>query len=462
MALIMSVFNALSVTFAVCCIQYVLCQYTTIWMDTMEANANWNYSGTVSWVKSSSYGQCATNPCHYTHDNSWISRETDVSMYSSLRVNYTSGSQQLEVEKQCRLYYSYTNHTLTSRKLIHFNQGMGDVWTFFGKNVVILPDASTANTAWLWFETWGGGSDYCYWDDVSLEGIIMPSTSAFPSIDPTVAPSNDPTAVPSRNPTNHPTVAPTNEPTMIPSGKPTSIPTARTLLPTTQTQPPTRDPTALPSNPPTDAPSATLREGMVKLESTELKAVFIQEPVTEENGNTALLAVIICLSVFIASCLIVVKVIHGKRSEASVHSANMQKQMEDGVSTPETKTNGQTLNASLDSNTVDMVDTKGATAKDVCDDNATRDNACSIELDVNVRAMPVSLAEIPLECLVTATGATPGETATKGDCTAFDEIEGAQNVDLSGDGVVRPCTREGPQDSDHGNTANTTTDSGAV
>eukprot|EP01083_Nonionella_stella_P140600 431438_1 len=259
----------------------------------------------------------------------------------------------------------------------------------------------------------------------SLAPTNYPTTlpSQNPTLIPTTAPTNYPTTFPSKNPTNRLSLAPTTQPTTIPSQNPTLIPTNQ----------PTRDPKVQSSQPHTDAPSAEWRQRMVTLETTELIKTLDTGNTREKNESIASHVLIVCSSVMalIVFCLIVVKVIKDKRSKATVHHVdNMKMEIDD------------------DPNSVDMADTKGATSKDLWNDhNATRENACSIEFKANVRAMAMSLAEIPSELLVTNHG---GESTTKGDTTkreskAFEEIEGAQD-DVKQAIKTWGNTGEGPQD----------------
>ena len=88
-----------------------------------------------------------------------------------------------------------------------------------------------------------------------IVGVVTPTATATPTVEPTATPTATPTVEPTATPTVKPTVEPTATPTVKPTAEPTATPTAEpTATPTVK---PTAEPTAIPTVKPTAEPTAT-------------------------------------------------------------------------------------------------------------------------------------------------------------------------------------------------------------
>eukprot|EP01083_Nonionella_stella_P112649 331646_1 len=222
----------------------VNCQYTQIWYDNMEANSGWTVNGdddddvVFNYPSSScTSGYCVKMTAKPAMDRVWMRKHTDVSRYSSHRVEYDVSVRGLESTDSCSVYYSYTGSSVNDRELLQSHTASdGDRYSY-SNNIINLPDASTSNNLWIWLETCCGEDndatthDVCYWDDVYLQGIF--ASTANPTKNPsetrTSNPSStvDPTNTPSRSLTSPPTSIPTCGPTLISTISPTVIPSAQ-------------------------------------------------------------------------------------------------------------------------------------------------------------------------------------------------------------------------------------------
>ena len=83
----------------------------------------------------------------------------------------------------------------------------------------LITDRDDADRIGISFYTQGGASDVCYFNNVVVSGVALPTPSptAFPSATPSDHPFADPTSDPTSNPSQAPTSDPTRAPTMAPS-----------------------------------------------------------------------------------------------------------------------------------------------------------------------------------------------------------------------------------------------------
>ena len=88
-----------------------------------------------------------------------------------------------------------------------------------------------------------------------IVGVVTPTATPTPTVEPTATTTVKPTAEPTATPTVKPTTEPTATPTVKPTAEPTATPTAEpTATPTVK---PTAEPTATPTVKPTAEPTAT-------------------------------------------------------------------------------------------------------------------------------------------------------------------------------------------------------------
>ena len=92
-----------------------------------------------------------------------------------------------------------------------------------------------------------------------IVGVVTPTATPTPTVEPTATTTVKPTAEPTATPTVKPTAEPTATPTATPTAEPTATPTVKpTAEPTaTPTATPTAEPTATPTVKPTAEPTAT-------------------------------------------------------------------------------------------------------------------------------------------------------------------------------------------------------------
>eukprot|EP01083_Nonionella_stella_P312425 1117341_1 len=197
--------------------------YTQIWYDTMSRNNGWSTSGEVFFNYDAT--GVSSNVVKLSHDDNtraYIARETDVSRYSDLKLQYDLWTRGHGSGDSCDVYYSYTR--TSSRTRLHRYQPQTSDRREYSNNVETFSVQDT-NTVWIWFEADGSGGFHCYVDDVYLKGIATEAPTTKPTAKPTTKPTKKPTNQPAEEPTHKPTKKPTNDPTKKLTGKPTKEPT---------------------------------------------------------------------------------------------------------------------------------------------------------------------------------------------------------------------------------------------
>eukprot|EP01083_Nonionella_stella_P306388 1072997_1 len=104
-----------SIVAAIIYIQMILhihSQYNTIWSDDMNQNNGWNASGDVSFAYSK--GGCSSLCTRVRADravnepDAYIYRSTNVSAYTTLRLQVNGSRINLEPGDACRIYYGWS------------------------------------------------------------------------------------------------------------------------------------------------------------------------------------------------------------------------------------------------------------------------------------------------------------------------------------------------------------------
>eukprot|EP01083_Nonionella_stella_P280781 955231_1 len=221
--------------------------YTTIWFDDMSTNnAGWGSSSSEWTLFGESFEGCFTGTCCLTIGGSgsdeWVVRSTDISSYSSIRLQLDISTYLLYYDSSCRVYYSYTSKQRSTKIKIHESNPISNNDRYYYPDTIIdFPSSPSSDTIWIWL--WSDcpsnpSDEGCFWDNVYLKGILKPPT-ANPTTNPTNAPSTLATNAPTPS-TNDPTTAPTSTPS-IPSADPSAAPTSPSLHPSAA---PTKTPTA--------------------------------------------------------------------------------------------------------------------------------------------------------------------------------------------------------------------------
>eukprot|EP01083_Nonionella_stella_P140186 429289_1 len=154
--------------------------------------------------------------------DAYIYRSTNVSAYTTLQLQVNGSCINLEPGDACRIYYGWSQ---SDKNAIKSWGDFPNSNTYFYLNQAIdLPDASNADTVWIWLESHNNGTtgdpsaDTCYWNNVVLRGILATQP-------PYNEPSASPTQPPSQSPSQYPTVNPSNTPSRYPTVNPSKTPT---------------------------------------------------------------------------------------------------------------------------------------------------------------------------------------------------------------------------------------------
>eukprot|EP01083_Nonionella_stella_P095798 269058_1 len=192
--------------------------YTTIWFDDMSTNnAGWGSSSSEWTLFGESFEGCFTGTCCLTIGGSgsdeWVVRSTDISSYSSIRLQLDISTYLLYYDSSCRVYYSYTSKQRSTKIKIHESNPISNNDRYYYPDTIIdFPSSPSSDTIWIWLYSsspTNPGNEYCVWDDAYLKGT--PHTASTPQ--------------PSPNPTKRPTPHPINQPTPNPTKRPTPNPT---------------------------------------------------------------------------------------------------------------------------------------------------------------------------------------------------------------------------------------------
>eukprot|EP01083_Nonionella_stella_P174175 603078_1 len=196
---------------------HVKSQWTQIWYDNMEANTHWTKStaGTITFGHSSE--SCQSNGCcrmeaESSSTDTFLVCVTDVSQYESLQLQFSVATRDMESGNSCFVTYSYEGPDayVTLADLNPSNDGGRH--NYFDQ-VEDLPSALGKDNLWIWLEIGGSSSDWCYWDNVYLYGIVDTTTTSPPSPKSTANLTDKPTTPPTMHPTYQPTHDPTPRPT---------------------------------------------------------------------------------------------------------------------------------------------------------------------------------------------------------------------------------------------------------
>eukprot|EP01083_Nonionella_stella_P075626 205660_1 len=158
------------------CIWQLKSQWTDIWYeDGTFANSadlyKWTTSDGLKWAYNSP-DNCFTGTCICMEDFEWMSRQTDITSYSQLRLKYdlTSLDQrpdyQLFKPGSCRIYYAYDSEV--DKRLTQSIK----YTTHLANQTHPLEEPTAKSTLWLWFQTEHDMSMHqCFWDNIYLQGI---------------------------------------------------------------------------------------------------------------------------------------------------------------------------------------------------------------------------------------------------------------------------------------------------
>eukprot|EP01083_Nonionella_stella_P105400 303145_1 len=230
----------------------ITCQYTTIWYDDMSSNSagHWSVRSSSYTVFGASINSCESGTCCYTNGgdgyDEWTRRYTDISSYSSIRLQLYIATYAMYSGSTCNVYYSYSSSSSSSKILIKEidpPDSSSSRYTY-PDTTIDFPSSASADTIWIWLYSDSPSStqtDYCVWDNVYLKGIQNGGATSAPTPSPTPAPNPGPTKRPSKSPSE----PPTNSPSKSPSKPPTK---SQSELPSTS---PSKSPTKFPSKRPT-------------------------------------------------------------------------------------------------------------------------------------------------------------------------------------------------------------------
>eukprot|EP01083_Nonionella_stella_P095862 269252_1 len=102
--------------------------------------------------------------------NAYIYRATNVACYSSHQLQFDVSCKDFESGDTCKVYYKYDSGLKQVLETFESAEGV-ERWP---QNRLDLPNASSASTAYVYFETNAQDTsqvDKCYWDNVYLYGI---------------------------------------------------------------------------------------------------------------------------------------------------------------------------------------------------------------------------------------------------------------------------------------------------
>eukprot|EP01083_Nonionella_stella_P034407 94176_1 len=201
-------------------------QWTQIWYDSMDQNnGEWNThtpgESEVIFGHVSENNNCKNctriKAVRIENDeNCWIGRSTDISAYSSIKLQFDLALSGLEEEEndRCRVYYAYDE--TNKQQIAEYDADGISLETHEAYHIpnqtINVPLSPSSQTLWIYFETdpgVSGGADNCLVDNVYLYGIFKPTPSPTsspfkPSKATTPFPSNSPTKDPSNSPTKYP------------------------------------------------------------------------------------------------------------------------------------------------------------------------------------------------------------------------------------------------------------------
>eukprot|EP01083_Nonionella_stella_P038165 103883_1 len=184
-------------------VSHVNSQYSQIWYDSMSNCKSWTRSSSsidCAWSSSS----CHSQPCVRLEGAEYIKRTTDIDSYSSLQIQVSVGTHEMEAGDYCEVYFRYDSDSWQVLCTINPDND-GDRYEHWN-TVCNLPSSVGKTTVKISLENTAEDEDYCYFDNVYLRGI------------PEVTPTTKPTPKPTREPS---TKASTSKPTKRPMPHPT-------------------------------------------------------------------------------------------------------------------------------------------------------------------------------------------------------------------------------------------------
>eukprot|EP01083_Nonionella_stella_P308893 1091791_1 len=191
-------------------VSHVNSQYSQIWYDSMSNCKSWTRSSSsidCAWSSSS----CHSQPCVRLEGAEYIKRTTDIDSYSSLQIQVSVGTHEMEAGDYCEVYFRYDSDSWQVLCTINPDND-GDRYEHWN-TVCNLPSSVGKTTVKISLENTAEDEDYCYFDNVYLRGILEPTPNPTPKPTATTeAPTQNPTRRPSQNPTKRPSPNPTEQP----------------------------------------------------------------------------------------------------------------------------------------------------------------------------------------------------------------------------------------------------------
>eukprot|EP01083_Nonionella_stella_P011537 32734_1 len=189
-------------------------QYTEIWFDNMYSGSGWTASSNSQVLFGYSSTGCFTGKCLKTDGRygvgAYAYRSTNVAAYSSLELQFDVSTDTLESGESCQVYYAYNSKS--NKRQIKSIDPPDESRNFYFDQIATLPSAVSATTAWIWLQSTTNGDtssthDRCYWDNVSLRGIVDLQPTPQPTPQSTKRPTPPPVDPP-RTATTQPTPSP--------------------------------------------------------------------------------------------------------------------------------------------------------------------------------------------------------------------------------------------------------------
>eukprot|EP01083_Nonionella_stella_P139197 424113_1 len=187
-AFVLKLFHVFIIYIELLCL--ITCQYTTIWYDDMSTNnAGWDANSFSYTEFGSNSNGCLSGTCCITNGgegfDEWAVRSTDISSYSSIRLQLHLSTYLLYSDSSCRIYYSYSSESDASKILISEIDPPGnDDRYWYPDTTIDFPSSPSSNTIWVWLYSRcpsNPSQEYCIWDDVYLKGVLHSGSTPQPT-----------------------------------------------------------------------------------------------------------------------------------------------------------------------------------------------------------------------------------------------------------------------------------------
>ena len=186
---------------------------------------NWNISAVTLGTYSSCPNDPGNNTCFKVHESGYAIRTLSTIGYQS--INQCIDINAIDLSWGGRCIVEYTTAALSGYvTLISALSGGTNIEMSFPDNADIN-DRDDLTIRLRNSASGTGNKNNCYFDELELWGVEVPTTAPTrsPSLSPTPSPSVMPSVAPSRLPTSMPTATPSTSPTVQPTVNPTARPT---------------------------------------------------------------------------------------------------------------------------------------------------------------------------------------------------------------------------------------------